>query len=324
MSTRGSAIASPSRTVSPWAATQPVRPVPSATRRIVRIRVGDAHEGALEADRLAHPAVVVDPVDADRVVVDERPASRRRSPGRCRRGPGGGSAGRPAPRSPGGGRSSSASIRPAGRCRSRSPSGRRRLGRARSRRASRRSRSGGRGRADRAARRGTRSGRSRWCGPRRAGRSSEAPAGSRRGRRSRTLTSCSRSASIPSVLASRGRVLTRSRISSDRPRCATARSGFGASSYIHSPAWSTPNSVNASSMTSRNRPSRSWRPLTSAAILRSASARVGRSPLDVGGDSSPVVRCGSAIAGARASMDLRPSGVTGRSTHGTGRARERR
>ncbi len=51
----------------------PGQAVPDRDPEERRIGVGDAHERPLEADRLAHPGLVVDLVDADRVVVDERP-----------------------------------------------------------------------------------------------------------------------------------------------------------------------------------------------------------------------------------------------------------
>ena len=44
----------------------------SATRRAAGSGLRRAHEHALEGDRLAHPGLVVDPVDPDRVVVDQR------------------------------------------------------------------------------------------------------------------------------------------------------------------------------------------------------------------------------------------------------------
>ena len=163
-SVRGSAIASPRRTGSPWAATQPVSPFPIATRRTDGSGLVAPMNVALEADRFAHRGLVIDPIDADRVVLDERAG-----PGHDRLGdaldvlesvqPAGefGDRLEPVGHRP-------RRIRPAGRCRWRSPCGRRRRARPRSPRASRRSRGGGTGRAGRATCRGTRSARSRWFG----------------------------------------------------------------------------------------------------------------------------------------------------------------
>ena len=128
MTPRGSAAASPSRIGSPCSATQPVSPSPIATRSVPGSGSALAEERALEGDRLAHPGLVVDPVDPDRVVGDERaglgddrladaldvlepaePAGRS------------GDRAQPAARS--------WPSRRAGRCRSRSPCGRRRRGR---------------------------------------------------------------------------------------------------------------------------------------------------------------------------------------------------
>ena len=48
------------------------QPCPDRDAEDGRIGVGGAHERALEADRFAHPGLVIDPIDADRVVLDER------------------------------------------------------------------------------------------------------------------------------------------------------------------------------------------------------------------------------------------------------------
>ncbi len=96
---------------------------------------------------------------------------------------------------------------------------------------------------------------------------------------SRTVTCRSRIAVRPAVEEPRGRSAMAPSNSGDRPRCAARWSAFGPLSCVHRPAHSTPNSVNAESMTVSNRRPTSSAPLTSAAIRRSASDRESGDPM---------------------------------------------
>ena len=244
----------------------------------VRVRVA-ARRGTCPGRRSARtmPGVVVDPVDPDRVVVDEPLRLARRSPAampsmswmRLSR-----------PASSAMALRRSASVRAtrrAGRCRWRRHVVAEGAGEVHLVVRPRVVRRGGTGRAGRAARRRRRSARSRSSGCPRRGRSAEARDGAfqvaRRGpgRAARGSRSCR-----PSRVAREARDEARgSRL--DSPRWAASVSGAGASSYLHSPARSTPKRLKDSSMTSSNSRSRSWRPLTSATMRRRAAARVASS-----------------------------------------------